>query len=352
MNKKGFQKRSRSIIAALLFFSMIVGLSGPAFLVTASAADIKDNAGEIKLYPGGMPFGVKFSTEGVLVVGFSDVNTASGKINPAYEAGIRTKDVIIKADNKKLEGLDDLIAAIDKSGGKELSLTYLRDGEERETKLTPALSANDNKYKTGMWIRDSGAGIGTVTFIDPETYEFGGLGHGICDVDTGSLMPISRGSVMSVTINGIVKGESGSPGELKGYFGGEKEGTLISNTECGVFGVFPSLPEGVSGEPIPVARKDEIKTGPAYILCTLKDNKVGKYEIEITAINKRDSDTKNFSIKVTDPTLKAESGGIVQGMSGSPVIQNGKLVGAVTHVLVNDPAGGYGIFIENMLKAK
>ncbi len=305
----------------------------------------------IKLYPGGMPFGVKFFTEGVLVVGFSDVVTKNGKINPAYDAGLRTKDVITKIDGKKIESLDTLISAIETGGGKDLTITYLRDGKEYSTTVKPALSSEENKYKTGMWIRDSGAGIGTVTFIDPRTCEFAGLGHGICDVDTGELMPISRGSVMNVTINGISKGISGTPGELKGYFGADKIGTLQGNTDCGVFGAFSSLPENIPEDALPIALSDEITTGPAYIWCTLSNNKVCKYSVEITAINKRASDTKNFSVKVTDPALIAESGGIVQGMSGSPIIQNGKIIGAVTHVLINDPTSGYGIFIENMLEA-
>ena len=239
----------------------------------------------------------------------------------------------------------------EESEGKELKLTYKRDGKEYTTTVTPVLSSDDNKYKTGMWIRDSGAGIGTVTFIEPQTLTFGGLGHGICDIDTGELMPISHGNVTNVTINGITKGVSGSPGELKGYFGKEKLGELYENTERGVFGRFFSPPSDIPEDALPVASSDEVKEGPAYIWCTLANNKVTKYAIEITTINRRDSNTKNFSVKVTDPALKNECGGIVQGMSGSPIIQNGKIVGAVTHVLVGDPTSGYGIFIENMLSA-
>lgn len=351
MQNKRFQKRSRGIIVTLLLLSIIVGISATGLLVPASATDINKDSGEIKLYPGGMPFGVKFFTKGILVVGFSDVLTAKSKVNPAYDAGLRTKDVITKIGKKDAQSIDDLISAIENCGGREIEVSYMRDGIEYTVKMTPVLCAEDNKYKAGMWIRDSGAGIGTVTFIDPETLNFGGLGHGICDVDTGALMPISRGSVLTVTISGVTKGESGSPGELKGYFGDKKWGALTSNTDCGVFGVFPSLPEELSEGLLPAAGKDEIKTGPAYILCTLKENKVCKYDVEISAINKRDTATKNFSIRVTDPALIAECGGIVQGMSGSPVIQDGKIVGAVTHVLVNDPTSGYGIFIENMLKA-
>ena len=343
MPKNKFKSGAKSIFSALIIFAMFICITA-ASVVSVSATDIK-------LYPGGMPFGVKFYTDGVLVVGFSDINTTSGKSTPAYDAGLRTKDVLTKVNGKKIETVDDIILAIEGCGGKELELTYTRDGKENRLTLTPALSSDDNKYKTGMWIRDSGAGIGTVTFIEPDTLKFGGLGHGICDVDTGELMPISHGSVMNVTISGITKGVSGSPGELKGYFGKDFLGDITLNTERGIFGRFNRLPPETPEDALPIASRDEVKTGTAYIWCTLTNNKVTKYEIEITAINRRDSNTKNFSIKVTDPALKNESGGIVQGMSGSPIIQNGKIIGAITHVLVGDPTSGYGIFIENMLDA-
>ena len=340
MPKNVFKTRAKSVFFALLIFALTVGI----FVPQVSATDLK-------LYPGGMPFGVKFFTDGVLIVGFSDINTGSGKVNPAYNAGLRTKDTLTKVNGNTIGGINDLTAAIEESEGKELKLTYKRDGKEYTTTVTPVLSSDDNKYKTGMWIRDSGAGIGTVTFIEPQTLTFGGLGHGICDIDTGELMPISHGNVTNVTINGITKGVSGSPGELKGYFGKEKLGELYENTERGVFGRFFSPPSDIPEDALPVASSDEVKEGPAYIWCTLANNKVTKYAIEITTINRRDSNTKNFSVKVTDPALKNECGGIVQGMSGSPIIQNGKIVGAVTHVLVGDPTSGYGIFIENMLSA-
>ena len=304
---------------------------------------------ELKLYPGGMPFGVKFITDGVLVVGFCDVDGERGKTNPALRAGLRMNDVILKINNTEIVGACELTAAVEECGGKPLSITYRRDGVESTTTLTPAYSKSESKYKTGIYVRDSGAGIGTVTFINPENYSFAGLGHGICDSGTGDLLPIQRGSVVNVTISGVVKGLSGSPGEVKGYFSSGKVGTLLGNTECGVYGVFAGKPAGIHKEPIPVGKRDELKAGVAYIYCTLDTGAAKQYEIEISNINKEANGNKCFTIKVTDPALIEKSGGIIQGMSGSPIIQNGKLVGAVTHVMVNDPTVGYGIFIENML---
>ncbi|MCQ2386251.1 MAG: hypothetical protein MJ078_06220 [Clostridia bacterium] len=197
-----------------------------------------------------------------------------------------------------------------------------------------------------MWVRETATGIGTVTFISPETGAFGALGHGVCDSETGSLVPMSRGTVTEVELSEIVKGEKGTPGELRGYLTERKIGSVLTNTDCGVFGVFTKVPG--SGTPIPVGSSGEVKTGKASVLCASDGGEVKEYGIDITEI-RRQGQTKSFTIKVTDPELLAKTGGIVQGMSGSPILQNGKLVGAVTHVLVNDPTSGYGIFIESML---
>jgi stage IV sporulation protein B len=210
-------------------------------------------------------------------------------------------------------------------------------------------SVSENRYKTGLWVRDSGAGIGTVTFILPETKAFAGLGHGICDGDTGELIPMQRGQVTDVTVSGIERGEAGDPGAIKGYFAPGKTGALLGNTECGVYGVFAELPEEVSAK-LPVGTRQELREGDATILCALDNGKVGQYKVKITSIDRAATGSKCFTLTVTDPALIEKTGGIVQGMSGSPIIQNGKLMGAVTHVLISDPTAGYGIFIENMLR--
>lgn len=305
---------------------------------------------DIRLIPGGIPFGVKLYTEGVLVVGLEEVNSAGGPINPAADAGVRVKDVITHINGIPITGADSMSAQIEAAGGAPIRITYTRDGVPNTVTVTPVADVVDGRYKTGMWVRDSGAGIGTVTYIFPSTGEFGGLGHGICDSDTGELIPMQRGVVMDVNVNGVVRGEVGAPGELKGSFLSFKRGALLRNTPCGVFGVFSSLPD-CSAEALPIALRSEIKCGPAQIRCTLDESGPRYYGIEITSINKNTSGSKSFVIHVTDPALLEKTGGIVQGMSGSPIIQDGRLVGAVTHVLINDPSRGYGIFIETMLDA-
>ena len=297
---------------------------------------------DVKVYVGGVPFGIKFLTKGVSVVGFEDESN-----NPAYKAGLRLYDTIIKINGKEISGNADVSEAV--SGGGEITMTFLRAGAEKTIKFTPKYSENDKKYTLGVWLKDSGAGIGTLTYV-LEDGTFGGLGHGICDGDTGEIVPIINGSVLGVTLNGIVKGQKGAPGELKGYFNSSKVGAIYKNSEVGVFGALAEIPDSIKGKTYSIGLKSDLKEGRATILCTLDDNVRREYTVEISNINRNADGNKCFSIKITDERLINATGGIVQGMSGSPIIQNGKLVGAVTHVLVNDPTTGYGIFIENMLR--
>ncbi|MBO5305245.1 MAG: SpoIVB peptidase [Clostridia bacterium] len=320
-------------------------LLGVIPLKTVNLVSYKD----IKLYPGGMPFGVRFFTKGVMVIGFCDLDTENGKVNPAYDAGLRQKDIITHIGGKEISSALELTEAVENSGGKPLILRYQRDGTSLEATVTPMYSEAEGIYKTGIWVKDSGAGIGTVSFIVPESNYFTGLGHGICDADTGKLLPIERGTVVDVTISGINKGVSGTPGEIKGFFNAGKTGTLLGNDECGVYGIFSECPK-TACEPLPLALRNEIAEGEAFIYCTLDTGKIGKYSVEIQNINRNATGGKCFIVKVTDKALLEKTGGIVQGMSGSPIIQNGKLVGAVTHVMIGDPTTGYGIFAENMLK--
>lgn len=321
-------------------------LLGVIPLKTAKLTSYKD----MKLYPGGMPFGVKFFTKGIPVIGFCDIDTKDGKVNPAYSAGLRQKDIITHVNGKELASALELTEMVEACEGNPLTVEYKRGEQTHKTIVMPIFSESEGIYKTGMWVKDNGAGIGTVSFIFPESNCFAGLGHGICDTDTGELVPIARGNVVNVTISGINKGVSGTPGELRGFFNAGKTGTLVGNDECGVFGVFAECPKTVE-EPLPLALRNEVKEGEAYIYCTLDDNCIGKYSIEIKNIDRNATGGKCFIVKVTDKALLDKTGGIVQGMSGSPIIQDGKIVGAVTHVMVGDPATGYGIFIENMLSA-
>ncbi len=300
---------------------------------------------------GGIPFGVKFFSEGIVVVGFTEVETAEGVRTPAYDAGLRLGDVITHVCGQPVKSSSEMIRLIE-STSLPVEITYIRNGAENTVSLIPSLSAADGRMKTGMWIRDTTAGIGTVTYIEPDTGEFAGLGHGICDTETGELLQMERGTVVDVQITGISRGISGTPGELKGYFTGEKSGVLLGNTECGVYGVFTDIPDVCAAlEPAELGNRWEVEAGEAVIRCTLDDNSPAEYAIEIREIRRDSHDNRSFTIQVTDEALLEKTGGIVQGMSGSPILQNGKLIGAVTHVLINDPSCGYGIFIENMLDA-
>lgn len=307
-----------------------------------------DDLDGLQLIPGGMPFGVRFLTEGVTIVGFSDVETKSGKVNPASSAGLKEKDVILEADGTPLTSAKDLTERIENGKGKAITLTCRRGKNLLTVILTPVFSEKENGYKTGVWVRDSGAGIGTVTFILPDTGAFAGLGHGICDAETGALVPITKGSVSDVTVSSVVKGEVGKPGEIKGYFDPGKTGALLGNSDCGVYGIFSDTPEQMM-EPMNIGLRDELEEGEATVYCTLTSNEIRAYTVKISDIKRGETGPKCFTVTVTDPALLKQTGGIVQGMSGSPIVQNGKLVGAVTHVLVNKPTTGYGIFIENML---
>lgn len=293
--------------------------------------------------PGGMPFGVRLSAGGVLVIRLSGSS-------PASEAGIMIGDIIERVGQTKIGSVDDFTREIDRSGGKKIGIGILRGKKRINVELTPTRS-DDGHFKSGVWVRDRTAGIGTVTFIMPDTHLFAGLGHGICDPDTGRLFPMSKAAVYLASIGSVRKGKEGSPGELRGYFEGARCGGLLSNTDGGVFGMLSEIPKSTHS-PIPLADPDKVTTGEAYILCTLAGNKIGRYSVKIVRIADREGDTKNFIIEVTDKTLLDKTGGIVQGMSGSPIIKDGVLVGAVTHVFVNDPTKGYGIFATNMIKAR
>ncbi len=321
-----------------------------------------------KVYVGGMPFGVKFYTEGILVVGFCDVDGADGAVNPARAAGVRLRDVIVGINGTAPGNATALSAAA--ATGAPVTLTVRRTtvesgrrmgskgGDRRVPRqesevtvtVTPVLSESEGRYKTGLYVRDSGAGIGTVTFIVPGSNAFAGLGHGICDGETGDLIPLGRGQVTDVTVSGVTRGEVGAPGAIKGYFAPGKIGSLLGNTACGVWGVLAARPASAVTE-LPVGDRHSVRAGDATILCTLDNGEVGSYRVRITSVDTAATGSKCFTISVTDPALLQKTGGIVQGMSGSPVIQNGKLIGAVTHVLINDPTTGYGIFIDNMVAA-
>ena len=302
------------------------------------------------LVPVGKTVGIKLFARGVMVVGLTDVTTAEGSTSPAKECGLKTGDIITKINGEQVNSIEEVQDILQDSGGS-LEIQASRNGKQMELTTQAAACAADGSYKLGAWIRDSMAGIGTVTFYDPETGLFAALGHGINDVDTGLLMPLQSGAIMPSCVTGLLPGEKGSPGALHGSFDLTTDlGRLTANTDCGIFGRLDA--DCFSGEAMEVASRSEVKTGEATILANVEGETVEEYTIEILRIYPDSGEhTQSMMLRVTDQRLLDKTGGILQGMSGSPIIQNGKIVGAVTHVLVNDPTRGYGIFIENMLDA-
>lgn len=300
--------------------------------------------------PGGNIFGIRLYTSGVMVVGMQDIATAKGNVNPAKKAGLEIGDIITHINSEEVNKNKDVMKMFESSDGKGIKIKYQRGNKEYSTVLYPQMSLSDNKFRAGLWVRDSTAGIGTMTYYDDENRVFAGLGHGICDVDTGELMPLLGGDIVDAVVTGCKKGNSGSPGELSGAFSGAVTGNLLLNSGGGIYGNI--LYSGrIKGEKIPVATKQEVKSGKAYIISTVDGKKPEKFEVEIKKIFPAgDASYKNLVVKVTDKRLIEKTGGIVQGMSGSPIIQNGMLVGAVTHVFVSDPLQGYGIYAEKMVE--
>lgn len=301
------------------------------------------------LVAGGNPFGIKLLMEGVMVTGMSDVDS----VCPAKNAGIEKGDIITLANDVPVASNSDLQKIISESNGESIKLSVSRSGEVFTVELNPVYSKKDNSWRGGMWVRDSIAGIGTMTFIDKSTGKFAGLGHPVCDTDTGELIPIHSGEAVPVVITEARRGETGIPGELHGQFTRlPVYGSLISNNNSGVFGTLSdsSMEDLCSkSEEYKMGYRQNITTGEAYILTTISGSEPKKYSAEIEQIdyNSRDT-TKNMIIRITDEELIRETGGIVQGMSGSPIIQNDKLIGAVTHVFVADPTRGYAVFAETM----
>ena len=296
----------------------------------------EENA-KVLLIPGGSIFGAKIKQSYVSVQ------------SPGDTKEIKVGDKIISVNGVSVKSVSDVKKALSELKDGNVLVICERDGKQFSVQITPKLT--NGEYKLGIVLKDGAAGIGTITYIDPETGLFGGLGHGICDTDTGEVIEFSEGEVTGVILSGVKKGEEGKPGELSGLLTDKISGELYSNTECGVFGKLDKIPDTLNATAIEVAHRDEVHEGEATILSTVKVGSAREFKIEISSINKSSNGTKSFKIKITDPALIAITGGVVRGMSGSPIIQDGKLVGAVTHVMVAEPTEGYGIFIENMLNA-
>lgn len=307
-----------------------------------------------KLIPGGNSIGVTIYTQGALVVGISEVTDGDGRVHcPAMDAGLRPGDIIEKINSVTVKNADHLSILIEKLKDKELELEIRRGNTILKRYIAPVKSSEDGNFRLGIWVRDSTAGVGTLTFIDPKSKLFGALGHPITDIDTGALLSVKDGEIMQAKIIDIVEGKKGKPGEIKGIFSENQKtiGSISKNTSFGIFGKIYGDDFHIKREDtLPICSQSDVKLGPAHILSTVDHEGIKKYTVNIIKINRQSYPcSKGMIIEITDPDLLKQTGGIVQGMSGSPIIQDGKIVGAITHVFVNDPKKGYGIFIEWML---
>lgn len=307
-----------------------------------------------KVIPLGNIAGLKLYTKGVLVVGVSQIQGEDKKTYKPYEdAGINQGDSILEINDQKVNNTKELLECVSKSKGRDIKITYLKDGNILKTNLTP-VKTSKNTYKIGLWVRDAAAGVGTISFYDPSTNSFAALGHGIQDIDTQELVDISSGEFVTTDILNIDKGEENNPGKIEGTIEDSKTiGKVYSNTEYGVYGYATDKKElNLNGQvEVDVASRNEIKTGKASIICTLENNNRKEYEVEIEKVYVNNNENnKSMVVKVIDKELLEKTGGIIQGMSGSPILQNGKIIGCLTHVLVSNPTKGYGVFSDIMIK--
>ncbi|MDP9749689.1 SpoIVB peptidase [Thermoanaerobacter pentosaceus] len=307
-----------------------------------------------KVVPGGQAIGVKLNTKGVLVVGYSDIMGEDSKIYSPYKQGkIQIGDIILEVNGKEIKRAEDITNIANKLKGKALKLKINRKNHIFYTSICPVKSKEDKQYRIGLWVRDHTAGIGTLTFYYPTTKIYGALGHAITDVDTGHMLSVENGEIMNSRITSIDQGRRSRPGELKGIFLEEVDtiGNILKNTEFGIYGnMYRDFNNDLYGE-IPIAYQSQIKEGPAKILATIDGTGIQEFDIEIIKkVYQETPSSKSMIIKIVDKNLLKKTGGIIQGMSGSPIIQNGKLVGAVTHVFVNDPTKGYAVYAEWMMR--
>lgn len=365
------RSQRRSFCGALHTFAMSVGITAVCMLMTIGVLGLEEPAAEAavqeaaafntasqtpsepappaangQVIPMGKAFGIKLFTDGVIVASLSDIYTTGGICCPAAEAGLRPGDYLVQADGMEIQSNAALAAYIGRSQGEGVTFLVRRGDKEFEATVTPVFG--EGAFRTGMWVRDSAAGVGTLTFYDPGTGMFAGLGHGICDSDAGSVMSLKTGEPAAITLCGIVKGIPEEPGQLRGYFSSDDSmGELLANNETGVYGKLAEVPEGT---PIDVMSREEVKAGPIEIIASIDESGPHAYAAEIQKVSNTDQPTKNLVIKVTDQRLLESTGGIVQGMSGAPLLQDGRLCGAVTHVFMDDPTRGYGIFAETMVE--
>ncbi len=319
--------------------------------MTLTAIPAFAQTGAATVVPVGRAVGIKLFSDGVVVVGTSEVATDQGEVNPAKACGLKEGDIITHINATEVDTIEEVEAALQETRGGLMSIRAIRDDKQIQLSGRAVQCAADGSYKLGAWIRDSMAGIGTVTFYCPETGAFGALGHGINDTDTALLMPLESGSILPATVAAVQRGEAGNPGQLRGVFDTSVTlGLLDSNTVSGVFGTLAD-PAWAAGTPVETAERNQVRAGNATILANIDGDEVKEYAIRIDKVYPESgSDLRDFLIEVTDDELLDAAGGIVQGMSGSPILQDGRLVGAVTHVMIDDPTRGYGVFVGRMLE--
>ncbi len=310
----------------------------------------------VKLIPGGQSIGVTLQTKGVMVVGQAPVVDENGKkLFPAKEAGIEVGDILLKINNREVRTDQEVSIAVHMAGQQKenLSILYKHQSQVLEKVMKPTFCSETNRYRIGLFVRDEAAGVGTLSYFDPISKQYGALGHLITDADTNQKIEVFNGKIMASTIYAIEKGKRGHPGEKIGSFvtNSDFKGTIEKNTGTGIFGVISGqMINPYFKEAIPVGWESEVKVGPAKIYTVIQGEKIEEFDVNIDRVMLNRTDSKNMIVRVTDPRLLEITGGIIQGMSGSPIIQSGKIIGAVTHVFVNDSQRGYGVFIQNMLQ--
>lgn len=340
INNKKIQKLFLCIFSiVVLGFSYVTLNYSKLVEVYNLEKNVSDKLEDMKIAVGGEAVGIKLLATGVLVMGLDRADT-----------NLQIGDIILSVNDKKIESNVELNTCVKDSNGNDLKLKFSRENEELETIITPLKDEISNEYKLGLWVKDSSAGVGTITFYDLNSNKFAALGHGVTETKENYILPITSGGITNTTIYSIKKGIAKVPGELKGSIINNILGQISGNTDKGIYGELISNDIIKNKKEIEILSKTKIKEGKASILCTLDDNLVNEYEIKIEKVLLTSEGNKNMIIKITDEKLLNKTGGIIQGMSGSPIIQDGKLVGAVTHVFLNDPTRGYGVFVENMIE--
>lgn len=340
INNKKIQKLFLCIFCiVVLAFSYIALNYSKLVEVYNLEKNVSDKLEDMRLAVGGEAVGIKLLATGVLVMGLDRADT-----------NLKIGDIILSVNDKKLESNVELNNCIKESNGNELKLKFNRGNEEFETIITPLKDEISGEYKLGLWVKDSSAGVGTITFYDLNSNKFAALGHGVTETKENYILPITAGGITNTTIYSIKKGIAKMPGELKGSITNNIIGQISGNTDKGIYGEIIAKDIIKNKKEINILSKTKVKEGKASILCTLDDNLVNEYEINIEKVLLTSEGNKNMIIKIIDEELLNKTGGIVQGMSGSPIVQDGKLVGAVTHVFLNDPTRGYGVFVENMIQ--